>query len=190
MKINGFKPKNIPHPADKITSVALRVGLLAALCAMPLNPALASFSKVECRDFYGNVMVSGYTNIAGNKFSNNSSISVTLNNLSNTNGDKNVAAAVLEYEPNVGYGVGVVRVSNGSGGTMQGITSDSGSWAAGFWSDQIYGDPASAELIVDNYGTMKGQATNSTGSAFGFHNYNLYGGLNLTNGLLVLLWPH
>ena len=31
MKINGFKPNNVPHPADKITSVALRVGLLAAI---------------------------------------------------------------------------------------------------------------------------------------------------------------
>ena len=38
-----------------------------------------------------------------------------------------------------------------------------------------------AELIVDNYGTMNGQATNSTGCAFGFHNYNLYGGANMTN---------
>jgi hypothetical protein len=173
--------KNIPLLADEIKKAAIRVGLLAVLCALPLNPARASFSKVECGDFYGNVMVSGYTNIAGNKFSNNSSISVTLNNLSNTNGDKNVAAAVLEHEPNVGYGVGVVRVNNGAGGTMQAITSDSGSWAAGFWADQIYGDPAIAELIVNNYGTMNGQATNSIGSAFGFHNYNLYGGLNMTN---------
>ena len=64
---------------------------------------------------------------------------------------------------------------------MQGITSDSGSWAAGFWSDQIYGDSTIAELIVDNYGTMNGQANNSVGSAFGFHNYNLYGGANMTN---------
>jgi Ricin-type beta-trefoil lectin domain-like len=181
MKTNLSKQKNIPHPADKIKSVALRVGLLAALCALPLHSALASFSNVECKDYYGNAMVSGNTDIAGNTFSNNAFISVTLNNLSNTNGDINVAAAVLEYEPNVGYGVGVVGVKNGASGTLQGITSDSGSWAAGFWSDQIYGDPTIAELIVDNYGTMKGQATNSTGCAFGFHNYNLYGGLNLTN---------
>jgi hypothetical protein len=170
-----------PCLADKIKSVALRVGLLAALCFNPVNPALAGFSKVECGDYYGNAMVSGNTNLAGNTFSNNASISVTLNNLSNTNGDINVAAAVLEWQPNVGYGVGVVRVKNGASGTLQAITSDSGSWAAGFWSDQIYGDSTIAELIVDNYGTMKGQATNSTGSAFGFHNYNLYGGMNLTN---------
>ena len=181
MKNNLSKHKNIPHPTNKITSVALRVGLLAALCAMPLNSARAAFSKVECGDVYGNAMVSGITNLAGNTFSNNATNSVTLNNLSNTNGDHNVAAAVLEWQPNVGYGVGVVRVSNGAKGILQAITSDSGSWAAGFWADQIYGDPAIAELIVDNYGTMKGQATNSVGSAFGFHNYNLYGGLNMTN---------
>ena len=181
MKITPSRQKNVPHPADKIKRAALRVGLLAALCAIPLDSARASFSNVECKDYYGNAMVSGDTDISGNNYANNSSVSVTLNNLSNANGDNNVAAAVLEYEPNVGYGVGVVRVSNGASGTMQGITSDSGSWAAGFWSDQIYGDPASAELIVDNYGTMKGQATNSTGCAFGFHNYNLYGGLNMTN---------
>ena len=105
----------------------------------PLNLALAGFSKVECRDLAGKVMVSGSTNIAGNTFSNNTSISVTLNNLSNTNGDINLAAAVLEWQGNVGYGVGPVSVFNGAGGTLQAITSDSGSWAAGFWSDQIYG---------------------------------------------------
>ncbi len=181
MKINMLKQKNIPFLADEIQRVTLQVGLLAALCAIPMHSARASFSNVECSDINGNVSVSGSVNIAGNSYANNSSVSVTLNNLSNANGDKNVAAAVLEYEPNVGYGVGVVRVSNGTGGTLQGITSDSGSWAAGFWSDQIYGDSTIAELIVDNYGTMNGQANNSVGSAFGFHNYNLYGGLNLTN---------
>ena len=154
-------------------------GVLAALCAMPTTPALASFSNVACGDYYGNASVSGYTDISGNTFNNNASLSVTLNNLSNANGDNNVAAAVLEYEPNVGYGVGAVSIYNS--GTMQGITGDSGSWAAGFWSDQIYGNSTIAELIVDNYGTMNGQANNSTGDAFGFHNYNLYGGLNLTN---------
>ena len=85
-------------------------GVLAALCAMPTTPALASFSNVACGDYYGNASVSGYTDISGNTFNNNASLSVTLNNLSNTNGDKNVAAAVLEYEPNVGYGVGAVSI--------------------------------------------------------------------------------
>ncbi|HEX9047659.1 MAG TPA: hypothetical protein VF988_11575, partial [Verrucomicrobiae bacterium] len=155
--------------------------LLALLCAVAAEPAMAGFSNVGCRDFYGNVSVSGSTNIAGNQFNNNSSISVTLNNLYNPNGNINVAAAVLENEPNVGYGVGQVSVYNGSGGTMQATTSDSGSWAAGFWSDQIYGAANLPELTVDNYGTMSGQAQYSTGDAFGFHNYNLYGGANITN---------
>ena len=181
MKISISTQKEASQPANELKKAAIRAGLLAALCVISLNPALASFSKVQCGDVYGNAMVSGNTDITGNTFNNSASLSVTLNNLSNTSGYINVAAAVLEYEPNVGYGVGVVRVSNGTSGTMQGITSDTGSWAAGFWSDQIYGDPAAPELIVDNYGTMNAQANNSTGSAFGFHNYNLYGGLNLTN---------
>ncbi len=181
MKTNLSKQKNVPHPADEIKKAAVRVGLLAALCAMPLNSALADFSNVECKDFYGYASVSGYTNIAGNNYANNASISVTRNNLSNSKGYINVAAAVLEWQPNVGYGVGPVRVFNGSSGTMQAITSDSGSWVAGFWADQIYGDPNLAELTVDNYGTMNGQAQNSVGSAFGFHNYTLYGGMNMTN---------
>ena len=182
MKINLPMPqqKNIPHPADKLKKIVRRAGL-AALCAMPLNSARADFSNVECQDINGDVSVSGNTNIPGTTFTNNSSLSVTRNNLSNSNGRINVAAAVLEWQGNVGYGKGVVTVNNGAGATMQAITSDSASWAAGFWADHIYGNPSIAELIVDNYGTMDGQATNSTGTAFGLHHYSLYGGMNMTN---------
>lgn len=182
MKTNLSKQKKLPHSADQIKSVALRVGLLAALCAMPLNSALASFSNVECRDHAVTASVSGNTDISGNTFNNSAALSVSYNNLSNPNGDQNVAAAVLEFEPNVGYGVGVVSVSNGLNATMKAYTSGNGGWAAGFWSDQIYGSPAVQELNVDNLGTMYGEAqVFGYDQAFGAHSFNLYGGANITN---------
>jgi len=154
------------------------VGVLAALCAMPLNSARAAFSNVECQDYYGKASVSGSVNISGNTFNNNANLSVSYNNLSNPNGNKNVAAAVLEWQPNVGYGVGPVTVANGSGGTMRAVNSTPGGWAAGFWSDQIYGDPTKTELTLDNYGTAYGEGQ---WTGFGLYNYNLYGGAKIAN---------
>lgn len=154
------------------------MGLLAALCAMPLNSARANFSNVLCHDYYGDASVSGNTQITGTTFNNNAYLSVSYSNLSNPSGAHNGAAAVLEYQPNVGYGAGPVTVSNGSGGTMRAVNTTPGGWAAGFWSDQIYGNSSIAELTLDNYGTAYGEG-DATG--FGLYNYNLYGGAKIAN---------
>ena len=95
MNIKKSTQKRIADIAVAMTGSASRAALLAALCVISASPASASFSNVVCSDFYGNASVSGSVNISVNNYANNSSISVTLNNLSNGNNDINLAAAAL-----------------------------------------------------------------------------------------------
>ena len=174
MKTNlSNNQKKLPHPADKIKNMALRVGLLAALCALPAMSVRAAFSNFiqnpwqgGVNHFYGNTLIT-----SGGTYSNNGA-SASFSSLPASTGPM----FGWDLTPGVNrsgdyyYGVGeLIDITSGSAtinnsGTMQGYVTGSGNgFAAGCYAILDFG----ATGWFSNSGLMDGEFYNNEGAAAG-----------------------
>lgn len=88
---------------------------------------------------------------------------------------------LLAWCGNVGYSTSST-INNNSGATIKSLVTGGGtSLAMGIYSLQYYGNSSAPNATINNSGTVDGEVTNYDGTAAGIYQYNLYGGLNLTN---------
>ncbi len=153
----------------------LKVGFLAALCALFASTAHASFSGVEYSPwyggsdyFYGNTWISHSTTLT-----NSGALSYNTSALPADTGDLTASSG------NYYYGVGLLddgsdgaAIINESGATIQGIVTGSGQGiAAGIYTIQ--------NVTVNNSGTINAEFQDNDGDAYGV--YQNSGFLALTN---------
>jgi fibronectin type 3 domain-containing protein len=164
----------------------LKVGLLAALCALPASSALAQFTNFQespwqggVNHFYGNALITsaGTFNNSGALTYNTSTLPGDTGPLFGWDLTPGVTRSGDYY-----YGAGVLVdvsggtniVNNNSGGAMQGVVTGSG---------QAFGVGLYAEentVTINNSGTMDGEVQNNDGTAAGVY---ATGNVTMTNNV-------